>query len=182
VKGDCNAVESEPKRKYEFSWELLGDIPLGRPNLGPQSRLEVYRLMQYCLRDVMEQHLGAETADRVFYEAGKLAGAEFYGHIIQHTSDFNQVVSQLHGALKDMGIGILRVEKADLERGSFVLTVSEDLDCSGLSDTGDTVCLYDEGFIAALMESATGRRFKVKEVDCWCSGDRTCRFTAEVVS
>ena len=37
-------------------------------------------------------------------------------------------------------------------------------------------------FIAALLESYTGRRFVVKEVDCWCTGDRTCRFTAAVVA
>ena len=32
-------------RKYEFSWGLLGDIQLGRPNLGPTARLEAYRLI-----------------------------------------------------------------------------------------------------------------------------------------
>ena len=81
-----------------------------------------------------------------------------------------------------MGIGILRVEKADPEKGEFVVTVSEDLDCSGLPESGESVCVYDEGFIAALLESYTGRRFVVKEVDCWCTGDRTCRFTAAVVA
>jgi predicted hydrocarbon binding protein len=68
-----------------------------------------------------------------------------------------------------------------VERGSFILTVSEDLDCSGLPDLDYEICHYDEGFIAALMESFTGKQFKVKEVDCWCTGDRTCRFTADVV-
>jgi len=84
--------------------------------------------------------------------------------------------------LREMGIGVLRVEKADAERGEFVVTVSEDLDCSGLPETGDAVCTFDEGFIAALLESYTGRPFKVKEVDCWCTGDRTCRFIAKVVA
>ena len=32
----------------------------------------------------------------------------------------------------------------------------------------------------ALLESHTGHPFVVKEVDCWCTGDRTCRFTAEM--
>jgi hypothetical protein len=79
-----------------------------------------------------------------------------------------------------MGVGILRVEKADIQQGSFVLTVSEDLDCSGLPDLHYEICKYDEGFIAGLLESFTGNQFKVKEVDCWCTGDRTCRFTAEL--
>ncbi|HEX3001497.1 MAG TPA: 4-vinyl reductase, partial [Methanoregula sp.] len=57
---------------------------------------------------------------------------------------------------------------------------SEDLDCSGLPDIGHAVCTYDEGFIAGLLEAFTGKQFKVVEVDCWCTGDRTCRFTADL--
>jgi predicted hydrocarbon binding protein len=168
-------------RKYQFSWELLGDIDLGRPNLGRQTRLEVYRLMQFCFRDVIEQELGTEKTDRIFYEAGRLAGQEFYKHILGDIKDFDTFVKQLQAALRDMGIGILRIEKADIEAGSFILTVSEDLDCSGLPELDYEICIYDEGFIAALMESFTGKKFKVKEVDCWCTGDRTCRFTADVI-
>jgi hypothetical protein len=41
---------------------------------------------------------------------------------------------------------------------------------------GETVCTYDEGFIAGLLGEYTGLPFVVKEVDCWCSGDRVCRF------
>jgi predicted hydrocarbon binding protein len=166
-------------RKYAFSWDLLGDLELGRPNLGNTTRLEVYRLMQFCFRDVLEQRFGAEAADDVFYEAGKLAGAEFAAHLLSQPADLGDFVAELQRVLRELGIGILRVEKADPEKGQFVVTVSEDLDCSGLPESGEAICVYDEGFIAALLESYTGRRFVVKEVDCWCTGDRTCRFTAE---
>lgn len=169
-------------RKYTFSWDLLGDIELGRPNLGNTSRLEAYRLMQFCFRDVLEQRFGTQAADDVFYAAGKLAGAEFAAHLLGHPDDLGDFVAELQRVLREMGIGILRVEKADPEKGQFVVTVSEDLDCSGLPETGESICVYDEGFIAALFESYTGRSFVVKEVDCWCTGDRTCRFTAEVAA
>jgi uncharacterized protein len=170
-----------PDRKYKFSWDLLGDIALGRPNLGPNTRLEVYRLMQFCFRDVMEQHLGTEKTDHIFYEAGKLAAVEFYKKAFSNIKDFNEFVKSLQETLRDMGIGILRFEEADMEKGAFVLTVSEDLDCSGLPELGYEICTYDEGFIAGLLESFTGSPFKVKEVDCWCTGDRTCRFAAKVI-
>jgi len=169
------------KRKYVFSWELLGDIALGRPNLGPTTRVEVYRLMQFVFRDVLEQKFGTEKTDEIFYEAGKLAGFHFYKQMFGQIIDFEEFVRSLQKTLKFLGIGILRVEKADLAEGSFVLTVSEDLDCSGLPELDYEVCIYDEGFVAALMESFTGKKFKVKEVDCWCTGDRTCRFTAEMI-
>jgi predicted hydrocarbon binding protein len=60
------------------------------------------------------------------------------------------------------------------------MSISEDLDCSGLPELDYEICVYDEGFIAGLLESFTGERFSVKEVDCWCTGDRTCRFVAEI--
>lgn len=165
-------------RKYQFSWDLIGDLKEGRPNLGPTTRLEVYRLMQFIFRDVLEQHFGTKGADELFYEAGKKAGEEFYRKFLTNINDINEFVKELQRLLKDMGIGILRIEKADIQGGEFVLTVSEDLDCSGLPELNYEICVYDEGFIAGLMESFTGRKFKVKEVDCWCTGDRTCRFTA----
>ncbi|MEO5357706.1 MAG: 4-vinyl reductase [Nitrospirae bacterium YQR-1] len=166
-------------RKYKFSWELLGDIATGRPNLGNKTRLEVYRLLLFTFRDVLEQHLGTEKTDQIFYEAGNLSGREFYANMLRPTSDLGEFVRELQQVLKDMGIGILRLEQADVETGEFVLTVSEDLDCSGLPELDHEVCVYDEGFIAALLESFTGMKFKVKEIDCWCTGDRTCRFSAK---
>ncbi|HCC53602.1 MAG TPA: 4-vinyl reductase [Desulfobulbaceae bacterium] len=168
-------------RRYKFSWDLLGDIALGRPNLGASTSLEVYRLMQFTFRDVMEQHLGTEKTNQIFYEAGKLAGTELYKKAFSAIKDFHEFIKSLQKTFRDMGIGIVRVEEADLEKGSFVLTVSEDLDCSGLPELGYEICTYDEGFIAGLLESFTGNPFEVKEIDCWCTGDRTCRFTAEAI-
>lgn len=168
-------------RKYQFSWDLLGDILQGRPNLGNQTRLEVYRLMQFAFRDVIEQHVGTEQTDQIFYQAGALAGKEFYANMLTPTQDLNDFVRQLQQVLKDLGIGILRIEKADMEKGELVLTVSEDLDCSGLPELDYEICTYDEGFIASLLESFSGTPFNVKEIDCWCTGDRTCRFTATAI-
>jgi predicted hydrocarbon binding protein len=168
-------------RKYRFSWGLIGDIALGRPNLGHFMRIEIYRLMQFTFRDVMEQDLGSEKTDQLFYQAGKLAGTAFYQEFFLHIKDFNEFIKSLQSTLKDMGAGILRLEKANVKQGSFVLSISEDLDCSGLPELSYEICTYDEGFIAGLLESFTGYQFKVKEVDCWCTGDRTCRFTAELI-
>nr|WP_319376108.1 V4R domain-containing protein [uncultured Methanoregula sp.] len=166
-------------RKYRFSWALLGDLVSGRPSLGPTTRLDVYRLMQYTMRDILEQEFGTDKADEIFYKAGLLAGKEFYKNLLGTPADLNEFVQKLQKILVEMNIGILRIEKADPVKGSFVMTVSEDLDCSGLPETGFGICTYDEGFIAGLMESFTGVPFDVKEIDCWCTGDRTCRFAAE---
>lgn len=169
------------ERKYAFFWGLLGDLAEGRPNLGPNTRLEVYRLMQFSLRDVLEKRLGAAETDRVFFDAGYVAGCHFHDHYLREIEGFDPFVQRLQEILQEMGIGILRMEKVDRERGEFVLTVSEDMDCSGLPMLDDEICHFDEGFIAALLECFSGQRFRVKEVNCWCSGDRTCRFVAQAV-
>jgi predicted hydrocarbon binding protein len=172
-------VGMEETRKYRFSWEQLGDANLGRPNLGPYTRIEVYRLMQLSFRDIIEQEYGTKAADIIFYKAGYLAGEEFYRNVLGETADLNTFVKKLQTMLREMGIGILRVEETDMENGRLVITVSEDLDCSGLPEGNHVFCAYDEGFIAALLKSFTGEMFEVKEVDCWCTGDRTCRFVAQ---
>ncbi len=167
------------ERKYPFSWALIGNLDLARPNLGPTLRLEVYRLMQFCFRDVLEVRYGAEETDRVFYEAGRLAGRHFYENVLQPApTSFNQLVQKLQRTLADLGVGILRIEESDLDTLNFTLAVSEDLDCSGLPELGFEICIYDEGFLAGVLESFTGRPFHVKEVDCWCTSERTCRFAA----
>ena len=169
-------------RKYAFSWEIIGDIELGRPHLGKQTRLEIYRLMQFTFRDVIEKKYGTQAADEIFYDAGKMAGAAFYQQFIKKTSDLSEFIRQVQTIFKEMSIGILRMEKADIEQGQFILTVAEDLDCSGLSDNLEyEICVYDEGFIAALLESHFGKKFVVKEIDCWGTGSPTCRFDARAV-
>jgi predicted hydrocarbon binding protein len=170
----------ESTRKYGFSWDLLGNLDEGRPNLGRMTRVEVYRLMQFSFRDILENEFGTEKADKIFYDAGYLAGGHFYKHVIGPVADLGEFVRKLQDALREMYIGILRVEEEDLANGRLTVTVSEDLDCSGLPELSYEICTYDEGFIAALLESFSGKRFHVKEIDCWCTGDRTCRFLATV--
>ena len=171
----------EEREETLFDWTMLGNAAEGRPNLGPATDVSVYRLMQFTLRDVLIKEFDAETADRIFYEAGKTAGQNLYEHIITRKEDFNGFISELQNVLRNLKIGILRVEKADLENLAFTLTVAEDLDCSGLPVCDEQICTYDEGFISGLLFAHTRKSFIVKEVDCWCSGDRVCRFEAKVI-
>lgn len=169
---------TDPACKRPFSWELLGNLEIGRPNLGPLMRVEAYRLMQFTLREVLEKHYGTTVAESMLYEAGYLSGKHFYDQLIGPVADLHVFSKRLGQALRDLGIGILTIEEADLINGQFVVTVSEDLDCSGLPVLDNAICTYDEGFIAALLGSYNGRPFVVREVDCWANGARTCRFIA----
>jgi len=161
---------------YRFSWKDLGDLEAGRPNLGNLMNVAVYRLMQYTLRDVLTRHLSVEKAAELLREAGKLAGTEFCINLLDSSLPFNGFIAQLQEKLLSLKIGVLRVEKTDFENMEFILTVAEDLDCSGLPFADETVCEYDEGFLTGVFEVYTGREFDAREIDCWASGERTCRF------
>jgi hypothetical protein len=161
---------------YNFDWDDLGDLSEGRPNLGCETSVVVYRLMQYTFKDVFSKEIGKKRTQELFVHAGHLAGKEFCRNVLDTSMPFEEFIADLESKLITLKVGILRVEKADMEQLKFVLTVSEDLDCSGLPIFGESVCDYDEGFIAGILEQYTGKKFLVKEVDCWATGDRTCRF------
>lgn len=167
----------EERDESQFEWSMLGDLAKGRPNLGPMTHVAVYRLMQYTLRDILIKDFGVEKADRAFFEAGKKAGQEYYKNVLTQKKDLNEFFVDIQRTMKELNIGIFRVESSDLERGSFVVTVDEDLDCSGIPLCSEEICTYDEGFIAGLLLEYSGKDYLVKEVDCWGSGARTCRFT-----
>jgi len=165
-------------RKYEFFWDLLGDVNEGRKNLGKDVDVEIYRLMQFTFRDVIEEKYGSEAADEIFYAAGRKAGIAFYQHYINPADTIEDFVRKTQEVLKEKKIGILRIEEALLDEGQITLTVDEDLDCSGLPELDYEICTYDEGFVAALLEGFTQTKWSAKEIDCWCTGARTCRFKA----
>ncbi|MDR1733103.1 MAG: 4-vinyl reductase [Synergistaceae bacterium] len=177
-----NIFLKNEKKHSVFSWEKLGDIKEGRGDLGEEMPVLVYRLMQYTMLDVLSRDVGEEKANEYFRRAGYLAGTAFARNTLDLKVDFSLFTANLQKKLKDLKIGILRMEAFDAESGEIVLTVGEDLDCSGLPITDETVCNYDEGFIAGILEAYSGKKYDVHEVDCWASGDRVCRFQGVVAN
>jgi len=163
-----------------FSWENLGNVREGREDLGEEMPVLVYRLMEFTMYDMLCREFGRDKADECFRKAGYLAGSEFTRNLLDLTLPFDKFISSLQKILLDLKIGILRLESVNEKTGEITLTVGQDLDCSGLPITGETVCNYDEGFISGILETYTGKPYTVREVDCWASGDRTCRFKCSV--
>lgn len=166
----------DTREESVFSLSMVGNIGEGRPNLGSAIDVGVYRLMQFSIRDVLLRKFDPETAARVFFEAGELMGMELYRSMIAKRENFNEFIKEIRDLLSNLKICTLEVEKADMDEMSFTITLSEDLECSGMPVSNETICAYDEGFLSGLLTEQTGARFSVKEVNCWCSGDRLCRF------
>ncbi len=169
----------EEREESQFEWSMLGDIEAGRPNLGPMVHVAAYRLMQFTLRDILIRDFGVETADRIIFEAGKKAGEEYCKNILTEQKDMDGLFADLQRTMKELGIGIFRVESADYEKGTFVVTVAEDLDCSGIPVCSEEICTYDEGFIPGLLLPYSGTDFHVQDGDGGGSGGRVCRFTVD---
>lgn len=151
-----------------------------RDNLGDQIPVTVYRLMEYAIREVLEERYGKEAQESVFREGGFRAGEYFAKNFLDITLPINEFLAQLGRELEILKIGVLHIEELNQETGRFMMTVAEDADCSGLPVLGETVCNYDEGFLSGVLTTYTGKAYKVREIDCWATGDRVCRFCAEV--
>jgi len=165
-----------------FQWDSLGDIKNGRGDLGEEMPVIIYRLMQFTLIDALSEELGLTKANDFFRKAGYVAGTEFANNVLDLKQDFESFISHLQETLKLLKVGILRMEFFNPEDGEIILTVAEDLDCSGLPITNESVCVYDEGFISGILEAYTGKKYNVLETDCWATGDRVCRFKGVQVS
>lgn len=174
-------IFTENNTHHEFAWDNLGDIKKGRGDLGEEMPVLVYRLMQYTMLDVITKRYGDEASNTIFRDAGHLAGVEFAKNVLNLDLDFDTFVAELQEKLKTLKIGVLRMESFDSANGDIVLTVGEDLDCSGLPVTNEMVCTYDEGFIGGILETYTGNKYDVREIDCWANGDRVCRFKGSVM-
>lgn len=160
--------------------EYLHYNPESRGNLGDQLPVMVYRLLEYSLKDELIKRFGKDTQIDIFRNAGRKAGEYFAGQFLNMNQPLNKFVGELQDRMQEMKIGVLRIEDVDEESGRIILTVSEDADCSGLPVLGETVCNYDEGFISGILSLYSGKPYHAIEIDCWATGDRVCRFRAEV--
>lgn len=169
------------KNRKELSFADYMQIQAkGRENLGTEIPVAVYRLLEYSIREELAAEFGKEEQIRIFRNAGYRAGTYFAEKYLDSSLKLSEFTSQLQKRLEEFKMGVLRIEKFDETTGNIILTVSEDADCSGLPLLGETVCNYDEGFLAGILTSYTGKPYTAIEVNCWATGDRVCRFRADI--
>lgn len=174
-----NNIFFADKKPLRFE-EYLKYDENSRGNLGEELPVLVYRMLEYSLKDELVQRFGKETQVEIFRSAGRTAGEYFTKHMLDMDQTMDAFVNQLQNKMKELKIGVLRIEDVDEESGRIILTVAEDADCSGLPVLGETVCNYDEGFIAGVLSTYSGKMYTAVEVDCWATGDHVCRFHANI--
>lgn len=160
----------------QFDIHLLGNIEAGRNTLGSEMPVSVYRLFQFTIREALNHLYGDGESLEVFRMAGRMAGSSYAKEYLDLSVSFDEFVLQLQDSLLKSKIGVLEVEKINEDKSMMVLTVRDDLDCSGSENLAQTLCQYDEGFIAGLLFEYTKKAYIVREVDCWGTGADVCRF------
>ncbi len=175
-----NNIFMEDQKPLSFEQYLQYDEK-SRSNLGETLPVLVYRMLEYSLKDELVSRLGKDAQIDIFRKASQRSGEYFARNMLHLDQPLNQFISELQAKLQELKIGVLRIESVDEETGRIILTVSEDADCSGLPVLGETVCNYDEGFLSGILSVYTGKPYSAIEIDCWATGDRVCRFRAEIV-
>lgn len=161
------------------SWvHYIGYVEEGRKHLGENMPVVVYRLFEFTMKEVLVQQYGLEMANELFRKAGELAGIRFANEVLDLSVDFSQFIASLQKALREFRIGLFRLEEVDEDMNKMTIAIGEDLDCSGLPVSEETVCNYDEGFLKGVLKAYTNEEYEVIEVDCWANGGRVCRFKA----
>ncbi len=158
----------------------LTNIKEGRRNLGEEMPVFVYRLFEYTMRETLIELYGKEKMVEAFRMAGEKSGRDLAITYLDMSVDFDTFLSDMQNLLEKLKIGILRMESFNPETGHAVFTLSEDLNCSGFPVMNETVCNYDEGFIAGILKEYTNKNYDVIEIDCWATGARACRFDAQI--
>ncbi len=156
----------------------LGNIELGRAEIGVEMPVLVYRLFQLSVRKALNDEYGEGEMVNLLRHAGKIAGRTFTRMLLNTSLEFDEFFAQLSARAEELQIGLLSLEKFNPETGSIVVSINDDLDCSGMKNIGQTFCQYDEGFISGILYEYANKHYSVTEVECWGTGATACRFEA----
>lgn len=149
-----------------------------REHMGDTVPVLIYRLFQFSIKDTLNENFGKEKADEIFRKAGYQAASFICDNLVDCSLDEKSFLKVIQTTFESLKIGVMRVES--FSDDEIVFTVAEDIDCSGLPVLGQTICVYDEGLIEGVLEKYYNKKYFVREIDCWATGGRVCRFKAKL--
>ncbi|MCK6544820.1 hypothetical protein L6R52_03060 [Myxococcota bacterium] len=154
---DPATVERSEARRVE----VANALQIARPKLGDVSGVALYRLLRLvALEDII-----GRGASGTAYIAGKKLGA---GLGITQLDAFLELCKALR-------IGIIEVPV--ISESHIRIDVYECVTCSGLTPVGRTLCHFEGGLIAGVVESVIKKPVRANEVMCIGGlGDKSCSF------
>jgi len=155
------------ERAYEFNWDIIGNLQEGRPNLGDQVNFILYRVMQYTLHDVFVKQLGNEESNRLFYEAGSIAGRFFFEHFLKEFKNLPlaDFLAKFRSVLDENGIRFLRIDSVNIETGGCTVSVAAGVGETGFDNIKLDRCDYDTGVVEGILSKYAEKTIKATKVN-----------------
>jgi predicted hydrocarbon binding protein len=140
------AAEASGGRRIDVS----NALSILRPKLGDRAGVALYRLLRLvALEDIIGRGAGATA-----YVAGKKLGQNLG---ITKLEDFLALCSAI-------SLGIVKVPVMTSSR--IYVDVYECVTCAGMAKVGRTLCQFEAGIVAGVVQAITGKPTKGKEVTC----------------
>ena len=143
---------------------MIGQLAKGKEGhdtCGAEMSVFAYRLMLYTMIDVFSREFGKEKANQLLRSAGILAGIAFARSSLALGADFKTFLTSLRSVIADLKVGTLRIDSFNPDTGSLVVTTEEDRGSNGPPIPHEKVHIYDEGFIAGILEAYTGEKYSI---------------------
>ncbi|MGN6106748.1 MAG: V4R domain-containing protein [Kofleriaceae bacterium] len=130
--------------------EISNALSVLRPKLGDRAGVALYRLLRLvALEDIIGRGAGATA-----YVAGKKLGQNLG---ITKLEDFLELCSAI-------SLGIIQVPVLTSSR--IYVDVYECVTCSGMAPVGRTLCQFEAGLVAGVVQAVVGKPTKAKEMTC----------------
>lgn len=141
-------------------------LRVNRPELGEKAPISLFRLVRFI---ALEEILSPKGSSAPAYLAGKRLGKALG---LPDLESFLKLCS-------DLSIGIIKVPK--ISENNLYVDVYECVTCSGLSPVGRTLCSFEGGLIAGVVEGIFKKPTTAKEITCigGCGND-TCGFEVTI--
>lgn len=148
---------------------------IGRTKLGQMVPVNVFR----ALRLEGMKEIAGRGANAIIYRGGRNLGYNVGQDIsskMSNKADLNEYLTIVVQAFEQLGIGLVSVAGGSFSNGQVYLQVDECVTCAGIPNIGETVCHFEGGVVAGIVQNFTGSIVTCKEVQCWGKGDKTCMF------
>lgn len=146
---DISATAPDPSANAKRI-DISNALSIVRPQLGDRAGVALYRLLRLvALEDIIGRGAGATA-----YVAGKKLGQNLG---LTSLDDFLNLCASI-------SLGVINVPVMTSSR--IYVDVFECVTCAGMAPVGRTLCQFEAGLVAGVVQTITGKPTKAKEMTC----------------
>ncbi len=160
---------------------LLGDIIAGkedvdnRTTLGGTVPIRLFQALRLVGMGTSINDMVGEGANAMVYRSGQDLGLALGAALLPGADgNLDNYVDLVAGACKHLTIGIVHVEKVDLDNGKITIRVDECVSCAGIGGMQKPICNFEAGLVGGIVRAFVKVPVKAVETRCNAVGDSTC--------